>query len=189
MYAEQWLGLDESCSLMKTLCSDLPWGQGSLRLFGKTIPEPRLTAWCGDVDYSYSRRKLRSMCWHPELRLLRRRLELECFQFGLSTPHGLNHCLVNYYRQGSDSMGWHRDNERELGQAPVIVSISLGARRRFSLRSRKKSQKAPLLFDLGEGDLLIMYGTTQSDWEHALMKTSKSSGPRINLTFRSVIGA
>ena len=85
-------------------------------------------------------------------------------------------------------MGWHRDNEPELGQDPVIVSVSLGAGRRFSLRPRHKSNQSTLQFELGCGDLLVMYGRTQSDWEHSLMKTSKSIGPRINLTFRSVVG-
>ena len=188
MYAKQWLDFDASHEFMKVLVSELSWVQGSLQMFGKILPEPRLTAWCGDVDYIYSRRRLAATSWHPQLEVMRRRLELECHQFGFSPPSGLNHCLLNYYRKGSDSMGWHRDNEPELGQDPVIVSVSLGARRRFSLRSRQKPYQSPLLFELGHGDLFVMYGRTQSDWEHALMKTSKSSGPRLNLTFRSVIG-
>lgn len=188
MYAKRWLSLDASNQFMKILASDLDWVQGSLQIFGRTIPEPRLTAWCGEFDYTYSRRRLEAMSWHPQLKSLRGRLEFECHQFGLSPPDGLNHCLLNYYRGGSDSMGWHRDNEPELGQDPVIVSVSLGAGRRFSLRPRQKSNQSTLQFELGCGDLLVMYGRTQSDWEHSLMKTSKSIGPRINLTFRSVVG-
>jgi alkylated DNA repair dioxygenase AlkB len=101
----------------------------------------------------------------------------------------LNHCLINYYRSGQDSMGWHRDNERELGSYPVIVSLSLGEPRRFRLRQKSNDRTSLLTFELGHGDLLVMYGLTQTHWEHALLKTRQELGPRMNLTFRSVTGS
>ena len=161
--------------------------QGEIRLFGRSIDEPRLTAWAGDVPYTYSKRTLEARSWHPKLVDLRRSLDVLLTTRGISTPRGLNHCLLNYYRSGQDSMGWHRDNESELGRQPVIVSLSLGEPRRFRLRQKYDSTNAPLTFELGDGDLLIMYGPTQTYWEHALLKSRKDLGPRMNLTFRSVV--
>jgi alkylated DNA repair dioxygenase AlkB len=94
---------------------------------------------------------------------------------------------MNYYRNGDDSMGWHRDNEAELGASPVVCSVSLGARRRFRLRPYKAPRGQTLSFELGEGDLLIMAGATQHTWEHALVKTKQTTGARLNLTFRTVL--
>ena len=84
-------------------------------------------------------------------------------------------------------MGWHRDNERELGSNPVIVSLSLGESRRFRLRKKNDDTISPFTFELGRGDLLVMYGLTQTHWEHALLKTRQQLGARMNLTFRSVV--
>ena len=165
----------------------MEWMQGEIRLFGRFIDEPRLTAWSGDVPYTYSRRLLETKSWHPQLVELRRSLDALLRTLGISTPQGLNHCLLNYYRSGQDSMGWHRDNESELGRQPVIVSLSLGEPRRFRLRQKYDDTSAPLTFELGDGDLLIMYGPTQTYWEHALLKSRKDLGPRMNLTFRSVV--
>jgi alkylated DNA repair dioxygenase AlkB len=163
--------------------------QGEIYLFGRAIDEPRLTAWCGDVPYTYSKRVLEKRDWNPRLNELRNALEAWLEIQGVATPHGLNHCLLNYYRSGQDSMGWHRDNERELGSHPVIVSLSLGEPRRFRLRQKHNDRTSSLTFELGHGDLLVMYGLTQTHWEHALLKTRRELGPRMNLTFRSVAGS
>jgi alkylated DNA repair dioxygenase AlkB len=163
--------------------------QGEIRLFGRAIDEPRLTAWCGDVPYTYSKRVLEKRKWNPRLSELRNALEAWLKIQGIATPLGLNHCLLNYYRSGQDSMGWHRDNERELGSYPVIVSLSLGEPRRFRLRQKYNDRTSPLTFELGHGDLLVMYGLTQTHWEHTLLKTRQELGPRMNLTFRSVAGS
>ncbi|MEK9555305.1 MAG: alpha-ketoglutarate-dependent dioxygenase AlkB [Gammaproteobacteria bacterium] len=181
-----WLSSDQEHALLRELHAELSWMQGEIRLFGRAIDEPRLTAWCGDVPYTYSKRVLPKREWDPRLRTLRNTLEAWLENNGIATPHGLNHCLLNYYRSGQDSMGWHRDNERELGSHPVIVSLSLGEPRRFRLRPKNDGTTSPLTFELGRGDLLVMYGLTQTHWEHALLKTRQELGPRMNLTFRSV---
>lgn len=183
-----WLAPEQHDTLMHALQTELEWNQGAVSMFGKSIDEPRLTAWCGDTPYVYSRRRLEPKAWHPSLLNLRSRLERLMTELGLVTPFGLNHCLLNLYRSGQDSMGWHRDNEAELGIDPMIVSLSLGQARRFRLRPRKGIVTSPLTFELGKGDLLVMYGRTQTGWEHALMKTKQSMEPRINITFRSVAG-
>ena len=184
--ARQWLSSDEEQELLHGLHVELSWIRGEIRLFGRLVEEPRLTAWCGDVPYTYSKRILEQRVWIPRIMVLRRRLEIWLEANGISTPHGLNHCLVNYYRSGQDTMGWHQDNERELGPHPVIVSLSLGDRRRFRLRKKNNDTIFPLTFELGYGDLLVMYGLTQTHWEHALLKTQQNRGPRMSLTFRSV---
>ena len=124
--------------------------------------------------------------WPKNLINIRNALDHLLTHHEIQTRQGLNHCLLNYYRSGSDSMGWHRDNEPELGRHPVVASLSLGEPRRFRLKSRISKAIPPITFDLGHGDLLVMYGKTQVYWEHALVKTKKIVGGRMNLTFRSV---
>jgi alkylated DNA repair dioxygenase AlkB len=182
----QWLTSNNEREFLHRLQAELSWTQGEITLFGRSIDEPRLTTWCGDVSYTYSRRVLEERPWHPLLSRLRNALEARLRTDGVSTPHGLNHCFLNYYRTNHDSMGWHRDNEPELGRYPVIVSLSLGEPRRFRLRQKAGDGISPLTFDLGHGDLVVMYGLTQAHWEHALLKTRKELGPRMNITFRSV---
>ena len=181
-----WLSSEDEQALLAALYAELTWMQGEIRLFGRSVAEPRFTAWCGDVSYTYSKRVLEERAWHPRLRELRHQLEGWLEANAIATPHNLNHCLLNYYRSGQDSMGWHRDNEPELGSQPVIVSLSLGAPRRFRLRQKNNDAISPLTFELGHGDLVAMYGLTQTHWEHALLKTRQELGPRMNLTFRSV---
>ena len=181
-----WLSRQGSDDLAIELRNSLDWSQGAIRLFGRTIDEPRITSWCGDIPYTYSNRELLPRPWPTSLANIRDALHHLLAHHEIQTQHGLNHCLLNYYRSGTDSMGWHRDNEPELGRHPVVVSLSLGEPRRFRLKSRVSKAISPLTFDLGHGDLLVMYGTTQVYWEHALVKTKKIVGGRMNLTFRSV---
>ncbi len=162
-------------ALFEHLRRTIDWEQHDITLFGRTVATPRLTAWIGDVAYSYSGVVNQPKPWPAELHPVRERLAAE-----LDTP--FNSCLVNLYRDGSDSMGYHSDDEPELGERPTIASLSLGARRRFTLRHR--TTRLRWSWDLGDGDLLVMTGESQSDYAHAVPKTTRPVGPRMNLTFR-----
>jgi alkylated DNA repair dioxygenase AlkB len=158
----------------------LKWEQREIFLYGRTVQQPRLTCWYGDegCEYGYSGIRLQPLSWHCELLQLRRRLEAEL-------EHPFNSILANAYRSGQDSMGWHSDDEVELGENPVIASISLGETRRFLMRERIK--KTVTEFGLESGSLLVMQGGAQSAYQHCLPKTSAAKGLRINLTFRQVL--
>jgi len=157
------------------LTNELTWEQLPITLFGRTVPTPRLTAWVGGAAYAYSGVINHPQPWPPTLRALRDRLIAE-----LGAP--FNSCLANLYRDGSDSMGYHSDDEPELGPRPVIASVSLGARRSFTLRHRISRQR--WTWALGAGDLLVMRDEAQSDYAHAVPKTARPVGARMNLTFR-----
>lgn len=151
-------------------------------MFGRQIPQPRLTAWHGDKDAVYTYAGLRNVprSWTPGLTAIKSAVEE-------ATSHSFNSVLLNLYRNGRDYMGWHRDNEPELGSRPVIVSVSLGAERRFLLR-RYKDHTNRCEIPLAHGDLLLMTGETQTFWEHSLPKSRMIDLPRINLTFRKIHG-
>ena len=157
--------------------AELAWEQHSITLYGRTTPTPRLTAWVGDAAYRYSGLVNQPQRWSPTLRELRDRLAAEL-------DVAFNSCLANLYRDGSDSMGYHSDDEPELGTRPTIASVSLGDRRRFALRHRRTGER--WTWDLGAGDLLVMTEESQSDYAHAVPKTSRTVGPRLNLTFRQL---
>jgi alkylated DNA repair dioxygenase AlkB len=161
--------------LFERLLAEMVWEQHEITLFGRTVPTPRLTAWIGDAPYAYSGVVNQPQPWPPALAALRDRLQIE-------VGCALNSCLANLYRDGSDSMGYHSDDEPELGPRPVIASISLGARRTFTLRHRVSRQRWS--WALGAGDLLVMRDDAQSDYAHAVPKTTRPVGPRMNLTFR-----
>ena len=141
--------------------------------------QPRLTCWFADkgIRYSYSGLQLKSRPWHPELLQLRNYLQTE-----LGQP--FNSVLANAYRNGSDSMGWHADDEKELGTRALIASISMGASRKFKMQSRNGKVKQD--FQLENGSLLVMQRHCQTRYRHALPKTAKNIGLRINLTFRLI---
>lgn len=164
--------------LFARLRAELPWEQHDITLFGRTVPTPRLTAWIGDNAYTYSGVTNQPSAWPADLAAVRDRL---AETLGLE----LNSCLANLYRDGSDSMGYHSDDEPELGPRPVIASLSLGARRTFTLRHRVSRQRWS--WSLGAGDLLVMRGESQSDYAHAVPKTTRAVGPRMNLTFRFLL--
>jgi alkylated DNA repair dioxygenase AlkB len=181
LFDPEFLPGPEAGQLLAELKASVAWEQRSIRLFGQLVPQPRLTAWYGDpaAHYSYSGLHWLPQPWTPGLLALRQRVEA-------ATNARFNSVLLNLYRDGRDSMGWHADDEPELGPAPTIASISLGARRRFRLRPRAGLAAAPLSLDLPAGSLLLMRGPTQQHWQHALPKTSRPVGPRLNLTFRWV---
>jgi alkylated DNA repair dioxygenase AlkB len=176
---ERWLAPAESDALFAELTRTLDWKQRAIRIFGREVLQPRLTAWHGDAPYTYSGVTLAPAPWTPALATLRDRLVAE-------TGERFNSVLCNLYRDGADSMGWHADNEKELGPTPVIASVSLGATRRFVLRHAKKTQPAVSLA-LPSGSLLVMGGTLQAHWRHALPKAPDVTLPRINLTFRRIV--
>ena len=157
------------------LVDAIEWEQNDITIAGRTIKIPRLTCWMGDAAYTYSgvRNEPRPM---PEpLVELHARLQTE-------SKAAYNSCLANLYRDGRDSISYHSDDEPELGPRPTIASVSLGDRRRFTIRHQASGQSWSL--DLGAGDLLIMSDESQSDYRHAVPKTRRPVGPRMNLTFR-----
>ncbi len=168
-------------ALFRHLLETVPWRQDAITLFGKTYPQPRLTALYGDAGkpYSYSGITMHPLPLTPALQELRAAVEGVCGQ-RFSTV------LLNLYRDGRDSNGWHADNEPELGPDPVIASLSLGAPRAFHLKHRElKDQR--LKWVLEPGSLLLMAGGTQRHWLHQVPKTRRPVGPRINLTFREIL--
>lgn len=167
--------------LMRSFQESLAWRQEPIRIFGREIMQPRLTALYGEagMPYGYSGIEMIPLPWTPELMAVKTKIE----EF---TQLRFTHVLCNYYRNGQDSMGWHRDNEQVLGQNPSIASMTFGASRKFQLRHyTQKSIKRDVV--LSHGSLLIMQGESQHFWEHQLPKSSKILGPRINLTFRKLI--
>ncbi len=144
------------------------------------MPLPRLTAWYGDEgkSYTYSGIEQHPDPWTPTLKLIKSKVE-EILEVTFNTV------LLNLYRDGKDSVSWHSDDELELGENPIIASVSFGAVRRFSLK-HKISKDYKIDLDLPNGSLLLMKGETQHFWQHQIAKTSKSVQPRINLTFRMI---
>lgn len=162
------------------LLQQTPWQQDEITVFGKTHNQPRLTALYGNEGkpYGYSGLVMQPHRWTPLLTLLKEKVEAVA-QISFTTV------LLNLYRDGQDSNGWHADNEKELGRDPFIASLSLGAPRSFHFKHNSlEAQKHKLLLE--PGSLLLMGGAMQHHWKHQLPKTAKPVGPRINLTFRSI---
>ncbi|WP_141455598.1 alpha-ketoglutarate-dependent dioxygenase AlkB [Pseudoxanthomonas sp. z9] len=176
----QWLAPEEADVLMARLIAEVPWEVHRIRLFGREVDSPRLSCWMGDPEarYRYSGALFEPHPWHPDVERLASRLRDD-----LGTP--FNSVLLNRYRGGRDAMGWHSDDEPELGEAPAIASISLGATRRFALKHRERAETR-LALDLPHGSLLLMAGDTQRHYRHALPRTARPVGERINLTFRLI---
>lgn len=171
----------KSDSYFQQLAKTLAWKHEPIRMFGKMVMQPRLTALYGDPDrpYGYSGISMKPLAWTKELEEIREAIE----QF---TGDRFTHVLCNLYRDGQDSMGWHRDNEAVLGKNPSIASVTFGATRMFQIRNYEtKSPKIDI--PLTHGSLLIMTGESQHHWEHQVPKTKKMLGGRINLTFRKLL--
>lgn len=187
-FEPHWLAPAEADALLALLRDTIAWERHRIVLFGQTMDAPRLSCWIGDADsvYAYSRTRYLPRPWPDALLALRQRL----FE---QSGTDFNGVLANLYRDGNDSMGWHADDEPELGTRPVIASVSLGVTRRFVLRRRdvsagKQDPADRLAIELGHGSLLLMEGDTQLLYRHALPKTARAVGMRINLTFRKLIG-
>lgn len=166
--------------LINHLLNDIQWNQEPIWMFGKRVMQPRLTALYGNpqIPYGYSGITMASKLWTDPLVQLKEKVSE-------AASTDFSHVLLNLYRDGQDSMGWHRDNEKVLGNDPVIASLSFGAARKFQLRPYR-SKKPVITQFLESGSLLLMRGSTQHHWEHQLPKTKQASGIRINLTFRKV---
>lgn len=177
---QDWLAAGAASTLFDVLLASLPWQVHRVRMFGRQIDSPRLSCWIGDpgAAYRYSGVRHEPHPWVEPLRALRMRLAEEA-------AADFNSVLANLYRDGRDCMGWHSDDEPELGPFPLIASLSLGATRRFVLRSRDDHGHKRAM-ELQHGSLLLMRGDTQARWQHALPRTARPVGPRINLTFRRV---
>jgi alkylated DNA repair dioxygenase AlkB len=178
VYRPAWLPMAEADALLEDLGRTLPWSVHRIRLFGRDVDSPRLSAWIGDADavYRYSGADFVPHPWTPALSALRLRLQDEL-------DVRFNSVLANLYRDGRDAMGWHSDDEPELGPRPVIASVSLGGVRRFLLKHRQDPALRSVM-ELPHGSLLVMAGDTQRCYRHALPRTTKPVAPRINLTFR-----
>ncbi len=178
---EQFLAPDQADQLLLAARSWPDWQQRHISVYGHRCAEPRLGLWYADpgVHYRYSGHTCRARAWPAALQSLR-----ELLQDRLQQP--FNAVLGNLYRNGNDAMGWHSDDERCLGQRPVIASISLGANRDFLLR-RKDDHARQLKLSLQHGSLLVMAGCTQRHWQHALPRRKAIDAVRINLTFRKIL--
>lgn len=171
----------EADEMFRALIEGVAWRSEEIVLFGRRHRTPRRTAYYGDPDaaYTYSGNTWTPKPWLPVLAAARRRIEQALP--GVS----FNAVLANLYRDGRDSMGWHADDEPELGPAPWIASVSFGATRTFRLK-RKDGRGDPVAIDLPHGSLLVMEPPTQAHWLHALPRRLRVTEPRVNLTYRWV---
>lgn len=178
-YYPAWMSITQADASFSRLKAELAWRQDEIKLFGKRHKIPRLQAWYGDSTavYRYTNLTMQPLPWHPHLMSLKTACEAQCCTT-------FNSVLANFYRHGRDSMGMHADDEPELGQEPVIASLSLGQTRPFILRHKHTKERHTL--DLTHGSLLVMRGTTQQYWQHGINKSQRPLHERINLTFRYV---
>jgi alkylated DNA repair dioxygenase AlkB len=179
-YYQKFLSNQESNYYLDTFSSKIPWQQEEVKVFGKIYAQPRLTSLHSKTmtTYKYAGLTLQPQPMTTELLSLLERVESIC-------NHEFNCVLLNLYRDGSDSNGWHADNEKELGFHPQIASISFGSNRFFHFKHRSiKSENYKI--KLHHGSLLLMEGPMQEYWLHQIPKTKKLLSPRINLTFRKI---
>jgi alkylated DNA repair dioxygenase AlkB len=178
-YIPAFLSPQNSAFLFDLLLEETPWNQGTITIFGKKIATPRHEAFYAEhgLNYAYSGQQLTVHPFTKELESLKNQLE----QF---TKQKFNSVLINLYRNGNDSNGWHADNEKELGINPFIASLSLGTERRFDIQHIKSKEKKSIILE--NGSLLLMGDEMQHYWKHQIAKTKKVHSPRINLTFRLI---
>ncbi|SES67774.1 alpha-ketoglutarate-dependent dioxygenase AlkB family protein [Thalassotalea agarivorans] len=179
-YYPQFLSQRFAFEAYNTLYQELAWQQDNITVYGKSVAIPRLQAWYGDegTQYQYSGLTMWPRPWHPMLLSIKQTIERE-------TSASFNAVLANLYRNQKDTVGWHSDDEKELGTNPVIASLSLGAERVFHLKHKRTKQLTKLA--LAPGSLLVMSGETQHNYVHALPRTAKAMSERINLTFRKIL--
>lgn len=179
-YYPNFLERSRADELFEKLKDNIPWQQDNITVYGKTHPQPRLTSLFGNdgKPYGYSNIVMQPNSWNPLLMFIKNKVDEIC-------EENFTTVLLNYYRDGKDSNGWHADNERELGRNPIIASLSFGSERSFHLQHNSIKEQN-LKINLEHGSLLIMKGPTQHFWKHQIPKTAKLVGPRINLTFRII---
>lgn len=173
--------IKETKNYLDRLLTTIEWRNDEIILFGKHIQTKRKVAWYGDDTYSYTYSKTtkQALAWTDDLRALKRKAEEV-------SGASYNSCLLNLYHGGDEGMSWHSDNEKELKKDGAIASFSFGAERRFQFKHKGKGQLVEVLLE--SGSLLVMRGPCQTYWLHALPKTKKVMRPRINLTFRTIVG-
>jgi alkylated DNA repair dioxygenase AlkB len=169
-------------AILNELITQTPWRQEKVILWAKQFQQPRLVAWYGDPgrNYSYSGIKLTPMPWTGLLQEIRESVET-------AAAASFNSVLLNYYRNNRDSMGYHSDDEPELGHRPVIASLSLGEERTFVMKHKTDKYAKPFRLRLASGSLLLMKGDTQTYWKHGIIKETRPRGARVNLTFRTIL--
>ena len=180
IYYPKFFDKEQSDLIYTELLQDIAWQQDNITIFGKTHPQPRLTALYGNEGkpYSYSNIKMQPHPWNSLLQKIKYYIEE-------TTGCQFTTVLLNQYRDGKDSNGWHADNEKELGVNPIIASLSFGSERVFQLKHNTINEAKKSIV-LEHGSLLLMKGSTQHFWKHQIPKTAKPIGTRINLTFRSI---
>ena len=180
VYYPNFFDLDDANKIFQDLVAEIPWQQDEIKVFNNIHPQPRLTALFGNEGkpYSYSNIKMQPHHWTFSLQKIKSLVENE-------TNCNFTTVLLNYYRNGKDSNGWHADNEKELGTNPIIASLSFGAERVFQMKHNSIADLKQNII-LENGSLLLMKGTTQHFWKHQIPKTAKPIGARINLTFRII---
>lgn len=171
---------------LQDVVDGLTWDQRTIALYGKTHPVPRLTTWYGTGTYTYSGIRNAPRAWTSHLDRIRDAVRAITGAYTGESP-AFDSMLGNLYRGGSDSVAWHSDDERELGPAPTIASVSLGASRVFKIRSKVDHERRDWTVELAHGDVLVMHGRSQADYEHSIPKTARAVGTRVNLTFRQVV--
>ncbi|AIY14617.1 alpha-ketoglutarate-dependent dioxygenase AlkB family protein [Cellulophaga baltica] len=176
---ENYFSTEESNKLFNNLIKNTPWQQEQITIHGKEVDYPRLTAWYGDAtkDMKYTNTKSTMHSWSADLLFIKERIEQE-------VNVKFTRCLLNYYRDGKDSVDWHQDYKGEQRKNTVIASVTLGATRPFQLKHSTRKGLKRLAIPLTHGSLLLMQGATQENWKHKIPKTTKKIKPRINLTFR-----
>ena len=177
--------IDDATALYNTLLNELPWQSDIVTLFGKTHITTRQIVWMGDTDadYQYSGHVRQTVPWSDIVFHVKQEIEQALAKIGVTT--NFNTCLLNYYPSGADGMGYHADDEKELGHQPVIASLSLGATRKFVFKHKKTQDKVELYLESGQ--LVVMHGDTQNFWKHTITKTKTVDAGRISLTFRHML--
>ena len=176
--------IDYPSALYYALLTTLPWHSDIVTLFGKTHVTTRQIVWKGDSDasYQYSGHTRQAIEWTDSVFYVKHHVEQQLLKIGIHA--NFNSCLLNYYPSGDEGMGYHADDEKELGHQPIIASLSLGATRKFFFKHKKTQDKVELYLESGQ--LIVMHGDTQEYWKHSITKTKTVDEGRISLTFRQM---
>ena len=176
--------IDYPSALYYALLTTLPWQSDIVTLFGKTHVTTRQIVWMGDSDasYQYSGHTRQAIAWTDSVFHVKHHIEEQLLKIGIHA--NFNSCLLNYYPSGDEGMGYHADDEKELGNQPIIASLSLGATRKFVFKHKKTQDKVELYLESGQ--LIVMHGDTQEYWKHTITKTKTVDEGRISLTFRQM---
>ncbi|MGO2340410.1 MAG: alpha-ketoglutarate-dependent dioxygenase AlkB family protein [Psychrobacter sp.] len=177
--------IENTDEVYQALLTELPWQSDVVTLFGKTHITTRQIVWMGESNttYQYSGQSHQAIAWSNTVFHMKQYVEQQLLSIGIDVH--FNSCLLNYYPSGTDGMGYHADDEKELGTQPIIASLSLGATRKFVLKHKKTQDKVEL--HLESGQLIVMHDDTQEYWKHTITKTKAVSTGRISLTFRQIL--